>query len=93
MAFDLLTFLGKFLSGFSVPDIGEKVQAWLEEKGAEYPDLKDRTAALAAWLEVTLADAEPELDPATAKNTLLGIASDIVHGVAGVDPGAWHGGV
>ena len=92
MAFDLLTFLSKVIGGLDMPNLEAKVQTWLDEKGSEYPDLKDRTEAHAAWISATLAEAEPELDPATMKNTILGVAADIVHGTAGVDPGAWQGG-
>lgn len=92
MAFDLLTFLARALGGFEVSGIEAKTSAWLAEKGDEYPDLKSRTDALAAWLGATLEESLPELDPATMKNTLAGIAADVVHGTAGVDPGSWQGG-
>ena len=92
MAFDLLKFFSTIFGGLNIPGIQEKAIAWLRAEGAEYPDLQARTDALAAWLTTTLAEASPELDPATMANTIKGIASDIVHGTAGVDPGAWQGG-
>lgn len=90
MSFNILGFLTGFLSGLDIPHIESSAVAWLETKGAEYPDLKDRTDAFAAWLQTTIAEAAPELDPATMANTLKGIAEDIVHGAAGVDPQAGH---
>jgi truncated hemoglobin YjbI len=87
MKFDLLAFLTNVLGGFDVPGIEEKAVAWLKEKGAEYPDLRERADAFASYLSATLA--EVDLDPSTMKDTLWGIASDVVHGTAGVDPKAW----
>jgi hypothetical protein len=91
MAFDLLKFLSAIFGGLNIPGIEEKALAWLKEKGTQYPDLEQRTEALADWLTVTLKEASPELDPATMRNTIDGVAADIVHGTAGVDPGAWQG--
>lgn len=93
MGFDILTFLTKILGGLDVPGLDAKAAAWLTEKGAEYPDIKDRADALAAYLHDTLTQLAPELDPDKMRNTILGIARDIVSGDTGVDPGAWHGGV
>lgn len=89
--FDLLTFLEKMLGGLDVPDIGLRASAWLKEKGDEYPDLRSRTDALAAWLAATIAEAEPELDPAQMRDTLWGIASDVVNGTAGISKSSWKG--
>jgi len=92
MIFDLLTFLRTILAGFNVSGIEEQALAWLKEKGEEYPDLRSRTDALAAWLGTTLAEASPNIDPDKMRDTLWGIASDVVHGTAGIDPAAWQGG-
>lgn len=93
MAFNLLQFLGLIFGGLNVPGIQEKITAWLAAEGAQYPDLRTRTDALAAWLAKTLSEAAPNLDPVAMKDSLWGIASDIVHGTSGVDPDAWRGGV
>jgi hypothetical protein len=84
---NLLSFLTKVLGGLDIPGIEEKAVSWLKEKGVEYPDLRERADAFASWLSATISEAE--LDPATMKDTLWGIASDVVHGTAGVDPEAW----
>jgi len=91
MAFDLLTFLSRALGGFDVAGIDAKAQAWLTEKGSEYPDLKERADALAAWLGATLNEASPELDPEQMRGTLLGIAQDVVRGTSGVNYDSWRG--
>lgn len=92
MAFDIITFLTSiFVRGLNVPGLDEKATAWLAEKGAEYPDIKDRADALATYLHDTLTELAPELDPDKMRNTLIGIARDVVSGAAGVDHGAWHG--
>lgn len=90
MGFALLSFLNTMLGGLNVPEA--RVLAWLKDKGAEYPDAQERTDALAAWLTETLAEVGSGLDPATMVNTIKGIAADIIHGTAGVDPDAWQGG-
>jgi len=92
MGFDLLKFLSNVLGGINTTEIGGEITAWLRDKGAEYPDLQDRTDALEAWILKTLSETAPELDQATMANTVKGIAKDIVIGTAGVDPGAFHGG-
>ena len=92
MAFDLFSFLSKLLSGLAVGGLDARVLDWLNQKGQEYPDLKDRTDALAAFITQVVTEATPELDPATMANTIKGIAADIVHGQAGVDPASWQGG-
>lgn len=90
MSFNLLGFLTAFLGGLDIPHVERNAVGWLETKGAEYPDLKERADALAAWLGTTISEAAPELDPASMANTLKGIAADVVHGAAGVDPQAGH---
>jgi len=92
VGFDLFAFLTTILGGINVNEIGTELTTWLNTKGKEYPDLQSRTDALATWLQKTLGEIAPELDPATMANTIKGIAADIVHGTAGVDPGAFHGG-
>ena len=89
MGFDLLEFVAGMLGGLNLDDISAKASAWLREKGAEYPDIKDRTDALEAYLKGTLIESTPNLDPARLANTIKGIASDIVNGTAGVDPDSW----
>ncbi len=89
--FNILEFLKAFLGGLEVPDIENKAVEWLETKGEEYPDLQERTAALSDWLKVTIAEAQPNLDPAAMANTLKGIAADIVNGNAGIDREAGGG--
>ena len=89
--FDLLKFLQAVLGGFSIPGIEDRAVAWLKEKGDEYPDLRSRTDALAAWLQETLAESEAGLDPTAMRDTLYGIASDVVHGTAGVSRTSWQG--
>ena len=91
MAFDILKFLETIFAGFNVADIEAKVLAWLQDEGAKYPDLTDRINALAAWITQVLLEAAPSLVLSTMKNTIVGIAMDIVHGTAGVDPSAWTG--
>ena len=88
MSFDILTLLTKILGVVDVPGLDAKAAAWLSEKGAEYPDIKDRADALAAYLHDT--QLAPELDPDKMRNTLIGIARDIVSGDAGVDHSAWQ---
>lgn len=88
-SFDLLGFLSAFLGGFNVTDLGDKVTVWLRDEGAKYPDLQEKTNALADWLTTVLTEAQPNLDPAVMKLTVMSIASSIVHGTAGVDPDAW----
>lgn len=90
--FDLLSFLTRVLGGFGIPGIEETVLNWLHEKGDDYPDLRERTDALAIWLETTLAESAPNLEPETMRNTLKGIAADVIYGNAGVDPKSWMGG-
>lgn len=92
MGFDLLSFLTLILGGLNVQGLDQKIAAWLAAEGVKYPDLRDRADALAAWISQTLQASIPNLDPVAMKDTLWGIASDIVHGTAGVDPGAWQGG-
>lgn len=89
MAFNLLAFLNGILGGLKVDGIQEKAVAWLKQAGTDYPDVKDRTDALEAWLRATVAEASPALDPASMEATIKGIAADIVKGTAGVDPDAW----
>lgn len=91
MGFDILTLLTKIRGWLDVPGLDAKAAAWLSEHGAEYPDIKDRADALAAYLHDTLTQLGPELDPAKMRHTLLGIARDVVSGDAGVDYGASHG--
>lgn len=88
-SFDLFMFLNVFLGGFNVPELGSKVSAWLAAEGERYPDLKDRTDALSAWLVTVLSEAEPNMNPAAMKATVLTIAKSIVQGTAGIDPDAW----
>ena len=90
--FDLLLFLQRVLGGLDIPGIEDRAVAWLKEKGDEYPDLRLRTDALAAWLQETIAESATNLDPTTMRDTLWGIASDVVHGTAGTDRAAWMGG-
>ena len=90
MSFNLLDFLARALGGLNISGIEARVQAWLETQGQEYPDLKERTAALAAWLKEVVA--ESDFDPGTMRDTLYGVASDIIRGMSGVDHGAWQGG-
>jgi hypothetical protein len=90
--FELVAFLERFLGGLNIPGIESRAISWLEEKGQEYPDVKERTDALAAWLSTTISEAHPALDVTTMKNTLYGIAQDVINGTAGVDRGSWMGG-
>ena len=89
--FNILAFLQSFLGGLDVPDIELKAVQWLQAKGQEYPDLEDRTDALADFLKSTIAEAQSGLDPATMANTLKGIAADVVNGNAGIDREAGGG--
>lgn len=91
MGFSLLTFLEKVLGFVSLPDLEAEATAWLSEHGEEYPDINDRADALAAFLSKTLKESAPELDPAKMKNTILGVARDVVSGDAGVDHDSWGG--
>jgi hypothetical protein len=93
MNFDLLAFLKTVLGGLNVNDIETRVLAWLKDAEAKYPDLRDRVDALVAWLTSTLAEVIPALVLTSMKDTIWGIASDIIHGTAGVDPKSWEGGV
>jgi hypothetical protein len=88
---DLLTIITSLLGGLNVTDAGGKAAAWLNEFGAGYPDVRSRTDAMTAWLMGVVAEAKPELDPQKLRDTLWGVASDIVNGAAGIDPGAHHG--
>jgi hypothetical protein len=91
--FDFLSFLDMVRGALDLPEIKDQATAWLNEKGAEYPDLDERAKALATWLGTTIDEANVGLDPATMRATLLGIANDVVKGQAGVDPGAWQGSI
>lgn len=88
--FDALSWLEHVMAVLDVPAIQGKINAWLAAN--DYPDLTQRAAALTAWLTQTLAEADKELDPATMKATIEGIAKDLVSGAAGVDPKSWQGG-
>jgi hypothetical protein len=88
--FDLTTFLVKILGGAGIAGIEQSVIGKLTELTTAFPDLRDRTEALARWLGEVLA---PTMDVAAMRDTLWGIASDIVHGTAGSDPKAWTGSV
>jgi len=90
--FELATFLTRMLGGLDVPGIQEQVVTWLKEKGAEYPDLKDRTDALASFIAGTIVSAGAAMDPLTMSATIKGIAEDIVNGTNGVNYDNWGGG-
>jgi len=92
-SFDLLSFFTRLLGGLNISGLEAQAVSWLKEQGAKYPDLAERTDALAIWLQTTIAEATPGLAPEAIANTAKGIATDIVNGTAGVDPDAWQGGV
>jgi len=89
---DILTFFSRLLGGLDIPGIESRAVSWLKEQGSKYPDLAERADALATWLQTTIAEATPGLAQEAITNTAKGIATDIVNGTAGVDPGAWQGG-
>lgn len=91
MGFDLLSFLSSLLGGIDVGSLEARGQTWLEEHVADYPDLDTAKEALSAFLTAELQAAKPELDAAKIKDTIYGVASDIIRGSAGVDPKASHG--
>jgi truncated hemoglobin YjbI len=93
MGFDLLDFLTRMLGGLDVEAISTAATDWLREKGAQYPDLKERADALAAHLTQTLEEVAPSLDPTKLAGTIKGIAQDIVNGTAGLDNDSWMGSV
>ena len=86
--FDFLTFLSTWLAGIKLDQAA--IQKKLDELAVQYPDAAERAKALATWLEQLLA---PVTDVAALRNTLQGIAQDIVSGKAGVDPNAGAGSV
>lgn len=86
--FDLVKFLSTWMSGVGLDH--EAVKAKLAELAVQFPDLEQRTIEMAAWLEQALA---PVHDVEGMKNTILGIAQDLVHGTSGQDPNAWSGSV
>jgi hypothetical protein len=89
--FDLFSFLSKLLSGIDVDSIEEQGRDWLATKGLEYPDLKDKTDALASFLSSQFAAAKPELDPAKIAATVKALVPELLSGETGVDPNAGHG--
>ena len=89
--FDIVSFLTPFFSGHGVPHLAAEADKWFAEKGQDYPDLRDRTEALAAFLRGEVEKAG--LDAAKMKDTLWGLASDVSNGRGGVDKQAWQGGV
>jgi len=91
VAFNIFTFLSTLLGGLDVPDLETKVVAWLENEAAKFPDLTARIKALEEWITAELEAVIPQLVLSTMKNTIFGIATDIIHGTATVDPGAWKG--
>jgi hypothetical protein len=62
------------------------VEDFLARSAAQFPDLKSRTDALAAFLESQVTNL-----PVNVAATLKGLAADIAAGVSGVDPNAWKG--
>ncbi len=88
MSFNLGTFLATWFAGIGID--AEAAKAKLAEIAAQYPDAELQIAALSSWLEIQLA---PTHDVEGMRNTILGIARDIVQGTAGQDPSAWSGSV
>ena len=80
MGFKLLEFLTVMFGGLGVPGIQEKMIGWLKEKGAEYPDVQDRTDALASWITGVLAEAAPNLEPSAMRDTIQGIELALDYG-------------
>jgi len=91
MGFDILSLLSKLLGGIDTDSLESRGQEWLDVHGAEYPDAAALKQALSEFIATELAAAKPGLDPETIKDTIYGVASDILRGNAGVDPNAHHG--
>jgi hypothetical protein len=89
--FDLLSFLTKLLSGLDVDVIESDAKDWLATKGQEYPDLKDKSDALSAYLSERFAAVKPELDPAKIASTIKALVPELLSGETGIDPNAHHG--
>lgn len=88
--FNLLKFLAAALGGFGVNGIEAAAMAKLKEIAAGSPEFQDQINQLADWISLQLA---PTHDVTKMRNTILGIATDIVYGTAGKDPSAWLGSV
>jgi len=89
--FDIVSFLTPFFTGHGVPHLAAEADAWIKERGEDYPDAKARADALRAFLSEKVAAAG--LDAEGMKATLTGLAEDVVRGHGGVDPQVWQGGV
>lgn len=88
MLFDISKFIALWFVGAGIAEA--RVVAKLKELAAQIPDLRARIDALAAWISTTLA---PTHNVNAMKDTIWGIASDLVHGTAGTDPDSWGGSV
>jgi hypothetical protein len=88
--FQLLKFLAAALGGFGVNGIEAQAVAELKKIAASTPEIQDQINTLEKWITDKLA---PTHDVARMRSTILGIATDIVHGTAGKDPSAWMGSV
>ena len=88
MPFALNDFFVKLLSGWGIAVDAALAEA--ERIKGQFPDLAPRIDAFEAWLREK---AGPALDPVKMAGTLRGVATDIMSGVSGVDPGAWRGSV
>ena len=85
MAYTIDGAIAKILEGWGL--VLTDVLAELARVKASFPDLNDRISAFEQWLISKVPNAEK------LKNTLRGIAADLVSGASGVDADAWRGSV
>jgi len=88
MAFSIDETLKRILAELGIAEAA--AIAKLEEVIKNYPDIAGQVGALR---DLLLSLASGTLDPAKIRNTLEGVAKDLLTGRTGVDPGAWTGSV
>ena len=89
--FDLLSLIQKLIGGVDAAAINARATEWLSVNSTNYPDTKSLSDGLASFLTAELLAADPELSAEKLRDTIYGVASDIIRGKAGVDPNAHHG--
>lgn len=89
---DLLVgqLLGNWMSGTDDLKLMTAVRAELKRLHATGAPSDELVGQAAAFIEAQLA---PHVDTSKLVATIRGVAADLVHGTAGVDPDAWGGSV